>query len=570
MRAATLKLEHGLDDHDSPRSVAVRRSGPSAGRTGVALLRLSLGLPVDARELAAVDWAVLLSMALRERLGGVAWLRSGALIRSAAPTDVVNRWRTLAVVMDQRGRERLDSLARTIEALSAAGVRPVVLKGMPLSMRLYGDPFVRASDDIDLFVKPNDRRRTREIVSGCGWTHVEGNAPWDELFTRGQRSRLYLEVHEGLVTDYLAHVPMPAPVSTRVTLGSTTVDALGGPAEPAYLAAHLAGHQLPPLLWILDFLTLWSGLDGNARRAAHAEANHVGLGRYLRWAVSLAETLSAAAGGTPAAVERLGVGSAPRHDTHFSVIRHARLAAHPLDAIRVVAACVWPRPIRWDVSAFAARVRLGMLHRTVRRTDSLRAREEEVLRVASGKPTEADNLKGGAGADLRDSVAGERTVGAEADLTVPSGRLNLDRPEVLLVVREVIGVAGTARVRAAGMSMWPTIGNGSLVALAPVPERLRIGQIVLMDWGGRPVLHRIVRLDSATVYTAGDACLEPDPPTSRDRICAVATSVSDGRGVVTLTGSWSLGLRSWLLYAALRSRLGLARAWRRLRHSRRR
>jgi len=145
------------------------------------------------------------------------------------------------------------------------------------------------------------------------------------------------------------------------------------------------------------------------------------------------------------------------------------------------------------------------------------------------------------------------------------GRLTLDAPGIVAVVREVIDVAGRARVRAVGSSMWPTIRDGSLVTLEPCPAHLRAGQIVLLEWGGRPVLHRVIKVDATSVYTAGDSCLDPDPPTERSRVCAIATSLEDGRGIITLTGSAQLGVRSLVLYLAARTRLWLARRWRTLR-----
>ena len=541
--------------------------GPSAPiaaqRTAAILLRLALGRAVEDT---AVDWAGVLAMALRERLAGVIWLRAGDLIRSAAPADVVDRWRTLAVVIDRRGRERLEALGHAVVILESDGIRPLVLKGMPLAVRLYGDPFVRASDDIDLFIAPAQRTRARRALEIAGWTCIDGNAPWDELFSAPHQPRLYLEVHETLVTDYLKHVHMPPPEASSLTIEGTDLAALCGAAEPAYLAAHLAGHQLPPLLWAVDFFTLWSHLQAPERAAAQALASRVGLRRYLEWAIDLAATVSLAADHDEPALARLGVCEGPRSDRHLSITRHARLAANPTDAARVITACIWPRPIRWDVVAWVKRVWLSMEHRARRRDDSLHLREEEVVRVARGltpaTPTSPDRSH----AVHRGNVDTDSTPGlAIGAAGIPSGRLSLDRPDVVPVVREVLSVAGSARVRAAGMSMWPTIENGSLVTVRPLPERLRIGQVILMDWGGRPVLHRIYRLDRDTVYTIGDACLEPDPPTRRADVCALAVAVSTERGHVTLIGSWEFGARSWLVYVASRSRLAMARAWRRLR-----
>jgi hypothetical protein len=143
--------------------------------------------------------------------------------------------------------------------------------------------------------------------------------------------------------------------------------------------------------------------------------------------------------------------------------------------------------------------------------------------------------------------------------------LKLSGPGVLETIREVIAVAGTVKARAAGTSMWPTIPDGSLVTLIRLDRSIRPGQIVLIDWNGMPVLHRVERVVGDLVHTIGDACTDPDPPTSFADVVALATSVADNRGEITLTGSWRHGIRSWTLYAAAGLRLALARRWRWLR-----
>ena len=145
--------------------------------------------------------------------------------------------------------------------------------------------------------------------------------------------------------------------------------------------------------------------------------------------------------------------------------------------------------------------------------------------------------------------------------------LKLSGPGVLEVVREMISETGTVRVRAAGTSMWPMIPDGAIVTLVRLEGPVRPGQIVLMDWGGVPVLHRVLRAVEGAVYTMGDSCLDPDPPTDLPAVLALATAVADRRGVITLVGSWSHGIRSWFVYLGGRGRLALARRWRGLRRS---
>jgi hypothetical protein len=350
-----------------PRPSARHRRETDAVAPGAVALRLSLGRSLPAGE---IDWTAALRVAVGERLAAVVWHRNGTLLRAAAPPSVVDAWRTHAIAVDQRGRDRLRLLATVAGALSEASIPTVVLKGMALAQRLYGNPFVRASDDIDLYVERSARRGARQVLLDHGWHHENGAPPWDELFSRGPRTMLYLELHEMLVTDYLAHLRLPAPHTAPIDLDGVGVRALDDPIEPAYLAAHLAGHQLPPLLWVVDFHTLWGGMTDAERAVAQRAARGAGLHRYLAWATQQAAAIDLAAEGDRAAIARLGIHDGHRRDDHLSIWRHTRLAPTPLDAGRVFAACVWPRPLRGSlrsalgVAAWRLRRRLGALNST--------------------------------------------------------------------------------------------------------------------------------------------------------------------------------------------------------------
>jgi GNAT superfamily N-acetyltransferase len=140
--------------------------------------------------------------------------------------------------------------------------------------------------------------------------------------------------------------------------------------------------------------------------------------------------------------------------------------------------------------------------------------------------------------------------------------LVLSRPGVLELVREVVSRGGTIRVRAGGSSMWPTIADRALVEVGPLSDDLRTGQIVLADWEGNAVLHRIVEVDGASVTTCGDACVDSDPAIPRERVIARAIAVESAAGMTTLTGSARLGAVSWVRFARARARLAMARVWR--------
>src|SRR5689334_581639 len=114
-----------------------------------ALLRLALGKP---RGVETVEWGELLAYAERERLLGVIWRRSAEAIRREAPIDVTALWQKRAVVAGLLVEQQLASLAETVATLKRHGVPTVVLKGIPLAQRIYGDHTVRPVLDSDLYI----------------------------------------------------------------------------------------------------------------------------------------------------------------------------------------------------------------------------------------------------------------------------------------------------------------------------------------------------------------------------------------------------------------------------------
>ncbi len=81
---------------------------------------------------------------------------------------------------------------------------------------------------------------------------------------------------------------------------------------------------------------------------------------------------------------------------------------------------------------------------------------------------------------------------------------------------------------AGGPSMTPTIRDGELVQIRAIrPGDLRPGAIVLGRHKGRPILHRLVRIDSRTkeLLLAGDASLRGADRAAAADIAGIATAV---------------------------------------------
>jgi hypothetical protein len=449
----------------------------------------------------AADWPLVLDIARRELLAALAWTRSRPFIRDHADSETVMAWRRAAVAADLRGERQLDVLRDTLAALTGRGVGPVVLKGLPLGARVYGDAFVRCSADVDLYVPARDRCTAAATLGGLGWVREDGVAPWHESWSRSSGDEAeHLELHSLLVCDHLAHLPMPTPTVAHLDVGGVLVPALGGPFLPVYLAAHLATHQMPPLLWDVDFATLWTSLPDDERLSAMRAAAASRLSGDLSWARGRAAALQAVAAGDVTRLDTLGFASRARSDVH-SIVRHLSLAASSSDRMHLVSAFLAPRARRGSLRA--------LFYHTVAR---LRTRLASL--VGAWRSYAAAS---GAAAPVANDRAG------------PFGRpLRLERDDMVSLVREVAREGGALRVRAPGGSMLPSIPRGALVRIRGVSDSgITRGDVVLaLTADGEPVLHRVIAVEGQTLRLRGDAALSEDPPVPLSRIIGIATHVA--------------------------------------------
>ena len=485
---------------------------------------------------ATANWAEVFEAARRELLAPLAWSRSGAFIRQHADRSIAEAWRRTSIAAYLRGQQQLALLRGATESLEASGVPVVVLKGLPLGERLYGDPFVRCSADIDLYVPAEQRHRAAEVLRTLGWKRTDGEPPWHEEWAlRRDDAEFHLEVHSSLVSDHLAHLDVGPPASVVTSVGGVTVRAHAGDLVAPYLATHLATHQMPPLLWLVDFATLWSRFDARDRERAHFAAEASGLIRYLDWARARATCLWRAADGADEALGQLGIAADVRRDVH-SIWRHLSLASSLRDRAHLVSAFLVPRRVRGSLHAFA--------HFTLARLRT---------RLAS--------LVGASRRYAAPSRSADRTV---RETTVANMRaLRLERGDFVSLTRDVARAGGSLHVRAPGGSMLPTIPRGSIVRVRGVPAKgVEKGDVILaLTSDGEPVMHRVVAFANEGLVMRGDAALQPDPPTPMARVIGVATHViRRGRPrAISKRRPLSLGV------SALKLRRRLARVVRRAR-----
>lgn len=131
------------------------------------------------------------------------WERSGV---DARADPVAHRWLPLigwnlrhapldhateAIFRDARrgiwaSNVRIVGAARpAVEALHAAGIRTILLKGAVLSHGVYEAPGLRPIGDVDLLIEPGDADAAQRVLFDRGWTPLNNAHPGDRLLAHG-------------------------------------------------------------------------------------------------------------------------------------------------------------------------------------------------------------------------------------------------------------------------------------------------------------------------------------------------------------------------------------------------
>jgi hypothetical protein len=150
--------------------------GPESARPSpdlVLLLRAALG---DAR-VAAEAWQVWCKRVSFDDMGEASMrlmpLVSKNLATHGIEHELTGRLRGIHRYWWSRNQHLLHRLARVIDLLAAESIDVMVLKGVPLALRYYGDPGLRPMSDFDLLVPTRDADRALARLRAGGWKPTE-------------------------------------------------------------------------------------------------------------------------------------------------------------------------------------------------------------------------------------------------------------------------------------------------------------------------------------------------------------------------------------------------------------
>src|ERR1700745_343417 len=250
------------------------------------------GAAAETRALAAasdIDWRYFLSLCGHHRVapmvyralsssGVTAPASTIASLKAAATQNALSVFRYLAVTR------------HLCDLLQQAGVQARVLKGVPLSQRIYADAALRDVGDIDLLIEPGAEDAADGVLLAAGFHR---NDPAARLTPRRRRSwrrhgkdytyrsddenDFEIDLHWRLFRNpCMPGNALAAPneaCSERIQLGETTLAVLSLERSFLYLCVHGALDGWSRFKSLADIAAMWNGFSAEQRSALAHQAS---------------------------------------------------------------------------------------------------------------------------------------------------------------------------------------------------------------------------------------------------------------------------------------------------------
>lgn len=177
-----------------------------------------------------------------------------------------------AQIAQQRALRQLALTLDLGDALAAAGIDAVFLKGLTLSQRAFGSPLLRSAVDIDVLIGRDQVEPAWQLLERIGLTQITPAHPLTGarlgLFCRASKdsihqhraSRSTVELHWRMADELARPGLPPAPERTQVELApGRRVPVLEDRAQFLFLCTHGAAHGWARLKWLADVAALLHG-----------------------------------------------------------------------------------------------------------------------------------------------------------------------------------------------------------------------------------------------------------------------------------------------------------------------
>ena len=140
----------------------------------LALATRPLAVPADIAEIRAIlqqpfDWTRLVEFTLQHGVTAQVFGRLLEVRDCELPSDIAEAARAHIEHMRTRNREIIIELVEIMDALRAASIDIIPIKGPVLAHLVYGDASIRSFRDLDFLVRATDVRRALAVLRGRGY-----------------------------------------------------------------------------------------------------------------------------------------------------------------------------------------------------------------------------------------------------------------------------------------------------------------------------------------------------------------------------------------------------------------
>ena len=216
-----------------------------------------------------LDWPRLVALSRAHRMVSLLYAAVRAAELEPPPAPLLRELAAEARIAAARAVQHHQDLTFIASAFETADIPFIVLKGLPLSQRLYGDPTLRDSKDIDLLVQPCHRRAACDALTREGYSRVGPHlTPAQHWFLdRFGTEMLFIHPVRGTNVELHWALHQRSAHSEHPLFNRGRGDRSPGchslpPSEDALdLLAHGALHAWHRLKWLTDLWQAWSSYE---------------------------------------------------------------------------------------------------------------------------------------------------------------------------------------------------------------------------------------------------------------------------------------------------------------------
>lgn len=242
---------------------------------------------------AGIDWDAFVTLVRRHGVAGIAYATLRRHAGSWLPDTVSEAMKAHSIQVSGQALRQTAELVRISRLFAEQSIRMIAMKGVLLSLRLYGNPALRESTDIDLMVPLEDFDRADQLMRADGYRCT---SPGSGLTERQKKyylsiSQNYEYCHDtsGLKLELHWRSNLWSQVQTDVLWGRCQSFAWMGESFNIWdddallltLCYHGAHHEWCSLKWLSDVAMLLSHDRPDGWDSLLTLADQLGMGRVL-------------------------------------------------------------------------------------------------------------------------------------------------------------------------------------------------------------------------------------------------------------------------------------------------